>query len=111
MCRTLETARLLFGKVQPNADLHGAGQEPSQVKASVEQLVISSAGKEDNTAFVTHLGNYTYVFGGHLREGDAAVLTVVDGKPKYLGTIPANAWNDVIIQAASQHKHSHKHKN
>lgn len=105
MCRTLETARLMFGDVTPNTALHGAGEEPEDVRTNLEQLIVSSVGKPDNTVLVTHLGIFTFVYGGHLAEGDAAIFDVEDGAARYLGTIPANAWNDAVIDASIREKH------
>lgn len=100
MCRTLETARLMFGDVAPNSTLHGAGEEPEAVRVNLEHLIVSSAGRPQNTALVTHLGVFSFVYGEHLAEGDAAVFDVEDGAARHLGTIPANAWNDAVIDAS-----------
>lgn len=108
MCRTLETARLMFGDVVPSHALHGAGEEPEVVRTNLEQLVLSSSGKQKNTALVTHLGTFSFVFGGYLAEGDAAIFNVEDGKARHLGTIPANVWNDAVIDASIRTK-SHNH--
>ncbi|MDF9301952.1 hypothetical protein P5P81_05190 [Tritonibacter mobilis] len=99
VCRTLETARLMFGSVEPEPDLWGYNQDPAKVRADFRQLVVDGAGQPKNTALVTHLGTYSVAFGGHLAEGDTAVFTVVDNEPEFLGVIAANAWNDAIIDA------------
>ncbi|MGH1412937.1 MAG: hypothetical protein ACRBB0_05565 [Pelagimonas sp.] len=115
MCRTLETGRLMFGDVTANPALQGYGQEPEMVRAEFEQLIIDGAGQPENTALITHLGTFTFVNGGHLAEGDAAVFSVQDGAPVQIGTIPANAWNDAVIDASMRARnmdandHSHDH--
>lgn len=102
MCRTLETARLMFGRATTDPALYGAGMEPEAIRTAMRRLVVDGTGGENNTALVTHLGTYSFVFGRHLAEGDAAVFTVEDGEPTRLGTIPANGWNDAIIDRAAR---------
>lgn len=99
-CRTLETARLLFGKVHAEANLLGYGQQPDVVKTAFTRLVQEGAGHSENTALVTHLGTYKLTFGGNLAEGDTAIFDVVDGAPVLLGIVAANTWNDAIIDAS-----------
>jgi len=100
MCRTLETGRLLFGNVIPNPSLQGYGQDPDVVRAEFAELIVNGAGQPENTALITHLGTFQFVFGEHLAEGDAAVFEVENGTPVQIGTIPANAWNDALIDAS-----------
>ncbi len=115
MCRTLETGRLMFGHVESNDTLFGWGADPEKVRQGFTSLILENAGTDKNTALVTHLGTYSFVLGGHLAEGDTAVFGVSDGAPLFLGTIPANGWNDAIIDAsiASEHhktdNHGHTH--
>jgi phosphohistidine phosphatase SixA len=115
MCRTLETGRHMFRNVEPFVSLHGYGADPEVVRTEINELILHAAGQEKNAAMITHLGTYSLMFGGHLGEGDAAVISVVDGKPRQLGVIPANAWNDGVIDASVQARtqdaaeHSHDH--
>ncbi|MGJ8530836.1 MAG: hypothetical protein ACSHYC_01545 [Alphaproteobacteria bacterium] len=102
MCRTLETGRHMFRNVEPVVSLHGYGSDPEVVRTEINELILEAAGREKNAAMVTHLGTFSLMFGGHLAEGDAAVISVVDGEPRQLGVIPANAWNDAVIDASVQ---------
>lgn len=109
MCRTLETGRLMFGKVEAETALWGYGHDHDEVRAAFTQLVLDGAGQPSNTALVTHLGTYSATFGGHIAEGDAAVFIVVDNAPELLGVIAANAWNDAIIDASVSAHHGEEH--
>lgn len=115
MCRTLETARLMFGQVEANEALFGWGANPEDIRQEFTSLILDNAGNKENTALVTHLGTYSFVLGGHLAEGDTAIFGVSGGQPEFLGTIPANGWNDVIIDATitsgrlDDDRHGHDH--
>lgn len=118
-CRTLETGRLMFGKVEPNDDLFGWRQDPDAVRTGFKKLITDNVDQDKNTALVTHLGTFSFVVGGHLAEGDSAVFSAENGEPKLLGVIPSNGWNDGIIDASlaarqageKMHKHEHDHDN
>ncbi len=117
MCRTLETGRLMFRNVEAAPALLGYMQEQDEVRDGFTDLILAGAGQAENTALVTHLGTFSFMFGGHLAEGDAAVFSVENGEPHQLGVIPANAWNDAVIDAtirdrakSEQHSgHEHDH--
>ncbi len=98
-CRTLETARLMFGRVEAHNALYRYGQGSEQLSADLKELIRSNAKNAENAVLVTHLGTYAPVFGGHLAEGDAAVFSLVNDRPQLQGVIPANGWNDAIIDA------------
>lgn len=97
MCRTLETARLMFGRVESNEALYGRGTDPDTARKAFEALILEGTRHEQNTVLVTHLGTYSAALGGHLAEGDTAVFSASGDKPEFLGVVPANGWNDVII--------------
>lgn len=99
-CRTLETARLMFGTVSPEIKLLGYGQAQDAVRSALTELVKDGSGRSGNTALVTHLGTYAATFGGYLAEGDTAIFDVVNGLPVLLGVIAGNVWNDAIIDAS-----------
>lgn len=98
LCRTMDTARLMFGHADAEPALLGmGGREREEVRDDLIGLIAEHSGSERNTVFVAHVTNIQYVFGNILHEGDAAVLAMEDGEPSLLGTVPANAWNDLVL--------------
>lgn len=102
MCRTQETARLLFGETALEPALGGmftTELSREEQAEAVHALIREHAGQEGNVALVSHLGVYMAAFQSHLGEGDVAVFSVQDGAPALIGVIPANGWNDAMIDA------------
>lgn len=102
LCRTQETARLLFGSYEVNAQLAGpfAGEmDMMQMGENVRALIAAQVDADGNTVLVSHLGVFRAAFGGHLGEGDIAVIRQSNGEIEVSGIIPANGWNDAEIDA------------
>ena len=111
MCRTLETARTMFGEAQAKDALHGDGRDGAAIGADLRQLAEEHAASGDgtNAVLVAHIANLEHAFGTRVHEGDAAVIAMEGGEPRIVGTIPANAWNDMVIDALRHHGPSEGH--
>lgn len=102
MCRTQETARLLFGEFDVRDQLAGpfvGTTNPETIRRDIGSLIQDVTTDGSNGVLVSHLGVFRAAFGGHIGEGDAAVVDLRTGLPTVLGIIPANGWNDAIIDA------------
>lgn len=114
MCRTLETARAMFGRAEAEPGLHGRGRDGRALGAGLRHLATEQASKLDgtNAVIVAHIANLQYAFGTRIHEGDAAVIELHDGEPRLVGTIPANAWNDMLLDALRENtpisRHAHE---
>lgn len=98
LCRTMDTARLMFGHAEAEPALLGMdGREREAVRDDLLGLVAKHSGGQSNAALIAHVTNVQYALDIILHEGEAAILTMEDGDPTLLGTIPANAWNDLLL--------------
>ena len=76
-CRTMETARLMFGRATATADVRGGpvDAESSLRYAALRKLLSVSVESGTNLVIVSHGNPYRSVVGGnYLAEGEAAVL-------------------------------------
>ena len=73
-CRTMETARLAFGKARATGDVRGGPAEASRYEA-LRRLLSSPVPKGDNRVISSH-GNPFYALAGppYLAEGEMAVV-------------------------------------
>jgi phosphohistidine phosphatase SixA len=76
-CRTLETARLVFGHATPSMDVRGGPATPPDAEryASLRKLLSVPVARGTNVAIVSH-GNPFYAVAGppYLAEGEIAVI-------------------------------------
>jgi phosphohistidine phosphatase SixA len=82
LCRTMETARLIFGAAEPVADMRGAAvavADPSRY-AVLKKLFATPHPRGGNLAIASH-GNPFYGVAGppYLAEGEAAVIRGLGG--------------------------------
>lgn len=101
MCRTMETARYIFGSAKPEPglwlDWTTEQRTPDEIIRDFKSLIKSHLHARTNHALVGHINGGT-VFGVQLEEGDALVLTDDDaGGVKVVGVIGAHRWGDFII--------------
>ena len=96
-CRTMETARLAFGRVEKSAYLYSTG-EPEQDEQKARTKLLSERlstppppGK--NIILVSHGSPLDSAAGEFLREGEAAIARPSgDGKVKVIARVQAEAW-------------------
>lgn len=103
LCRTKETARYLFNHYVIDERLYGGGKS-NEVKHDLLKIMQELDVRNKNAAVVAHLGNFYRLFGVRLQEGDAAIVKIVDGQAKHIGTLRSNQWNDFIIDNQFAHK-------
>lgn len=96
-CRTLETARLIFGRATPAPAVRGGPATPADPDryAALRKLLSTPVNGAVNTAIASH-GNPFYGVAGppHLAEGEAAVIEPrgTDGF-RIVAKIPKDGWD------------------
>lgn len=91
-CRTLETARLAFGKARATGDVRGGPAEASRYEA-LKKLLSSPVPKGANRVISSH-GNPFYALAGspYLAEGEMAVVKPDGERFSVIARLPLDAW-------------------
>jgi broad specificity phosphatase PhoE len=103
ICRTMETARLAFGKVKPDEGLlavPGQSHRPlAAIADDLKRLIQSLADARDktNAVLVGHFHSPEALSGIFPEEGEAVVYErTSSGDLKVLGRLTAAVWTDVV---------------
>jgi phosphohistidine phosphatase SixA len=101
MCRTLETARYAFDRVEASPELMGDWAENKRTMddagRDLRAAINAHAKPETNTVFVAHFSNIFKAFNVRLQEGDAAIIRLNEkGEASVAGVIGANRWGDLL---------------
>jgi phosphohistidine phosphatase SixA len=94
-CRAMDTARLAFGRVEPEPAL---AVDPRQLEASATQfwrLAQQAPAAGSNTVLVGHLLPPLMALGMKIDESEAIVLRPGASRPQVLGRINAVQWGDL----------------
>jgi phosphohistidine phosphatase SixA len=96
-CRTMETARLAFGKAKPMTEVRGGPSRPDDPARydSLKKLLSTKTGKKDNLVIASH-GNPFHAVAGppYLAEGEIAVVEPEgNGRFKILTRIRLEDWS------------------
>jgi hypothetical protein len=95
LCRTMETARLIFTRAQPSLDVRAqpGAQSVEQRFAPLAKLLATPGSKGTNVAIVSH-GNPFYGIAGppYLVEGEVAVIRGLGGDFEVIGRIRPEQW-------------------
>jgi phosphohistidine phosphatase SixA len=98
-CRTMETARLVFGKAQPMQEVRGGpvrAEDPSRYEG-LKKLLSSAVPKGEDRVIVSH-GNPFHAVAGppYLAEGEIAVVRPEgDGRFRVMARIRPEAWSSL----------------
>lgn len=98
-CRCLDTARLAFGRVQPEPSLDSMfNDDTARSSAKLRDLHGRLAARQDTTllVLVTHDVNIRALTGQSLAPGEMVVTVRRDGKLEVLGRL--NAHNETVAQ-------------
>jgi len=93
-CRCLDTARLAFGRAQPEPSLDSMFEDDAGASsAKLRDLRARLAARTDTTplVLVTHDVNIRALTGQSLAQGEMVLLTQRDGKLEVLGRLPVPA--------------------
>jgi phosphohistidine phosphatase SixA len=94
-CRTIETARLAFGRAEPTSAARGGPAQPSDPGryAALRGLLAQVPRPGTNDVIVSH-GNPFYAIAGppYLAEGEAAVIQPMGGEFRIVARIRADEW-------------------
>jgi phosphohistidine phosphatase SixA len=103
-CRTRETATLAFGRVELEPNLTGF---PNMSEPTYDDRVVKTRSllrqtpRRGNTVLVAHIKNFEAATGGlSIEEGELAVFEPRERDSPYLGSIPANAWPQLVDELA-----------
>ncbi len=99
-CRTMETGRLIFGRVTPSAAVRGgpAQADNAQRYAELRLLLATPVAGGTNLAISSHGNPYAAVVGGpHLAEGEMAVLRPQgDGRFSVVARVRRGDWPALV---------------
>ena len=100
-CRTMDTARLAFGRVETSMDLYSLGQPThpdDRVRAELlRQRLGTVAPPGRNTVLVSHGSPLHSVAGEFLNEGEAAVAKPDgDGRFRLVARVRAEQWDELF---------------
>lgn len=104
LCRTVETARLIFGHVERNDGLGHISElrkfSTDDAARELKNLVTNNAtNQQANTAIITHGGNILAAYQQSLSEGDMLFLSAsTDGMVKLIGRTSASDF-DLLANA------------
>jgi phosphohistidine phosphatase SixA len=94
-CRTMETARLAFGRAEPMQEARGGPARPDDPAryAQLKQLMSQKVGTGKNQVIVSH-GNPFYALAGppYLAEGEIAVLDTSGSAFSIVGRVRIEDW-------------------
>jgi len=95
LCRTMETARLIFGRAEPSLEVRAQPgvQSVADRFAPLQKLLAAPTRKGTNIAIVSH-GNPFYGIAGppYLAEGEAAVIRGLGSDFEVIGRIRPEQW-------------------
>jgi len=93
MCRTMETARLIFGRAEVRDELGHASEARSRTEETASrdlvEVVAALAPQGYNDILITHGGNIYAAYGQSLTEGDMLFFEQVSGEPVLIGRASA----------------------
>jgi phosphohistidine phosphatase SixA len=100
MCRTDETARLIFGKAEPSSAVRGDAELTAADARRYEplrRLLSAPVALGTNLAIVSH-GNPFYRVAGppRLQEGEMAVIKSAGGDFELVARVPPQAWHGIL---------------
>lgn len=99
-CRTMETARLIFGRATATAAVRGgpARAESPERYAELRKLLSTSRPVGANLAIVSHGNPFANVVGPpYLAEGEAAVIRPGSGGFIVVARIPKDGWEALAV--------------
>lgn len=98
-CRTVETAKLIFGRYQLAAEARGGTLEskPAERYAELRALLAKGPGKNTNTMIASH-GNPFYALAGppYLAEGEAAVIKPLGTDFEVIARMRKDGWSALM---------------
>ena len=97
LCRTMDTANLMFGRAEPSVDVRDGGLGPTS-HPRLRNIVAKAIPRGTNQAISGHSGQFQLVTGGeyHLEEGEVAVIKGYgNGEFKILAQIPSQNWQSL----------------
>ncbi|MGH7322743.1 MAG: hypothetical protein ACRELA_24410 [Candidatus Rokuibacteriota bacterium] len=99
-CRTRETARLAFGRVEQEAELlvgpRESGWTMEKAGEALKRLAAVPPAANVNTVLVAHVFNAMHAFGIRLEEGEALVVKPDgNGGVRVVGRVTATQWGDL----------------
>lgn len=93
MCRTMETARLMFGHAKPLEELaHSSKERERTNEITAEELIkiiAAQTPKQKNDVLITHGGNIYHAYDQSLPEGGMLFFERVSDKPVLIGKASA----------------------
>ena len=96
MCRTMETARLIFGRAEPSLEVRAQGRASSAGErySPLKKLLATPQPTGANLAIVSHGNPFHGVAGPpFLMEGEAAVIRGVGDDFEVIGRIRPDEWS------------------
>jgi len=101
-CRTMETARLIFGRAQSTAAVRGGPAQPDSPDRYAELRKLLSTPPQAGTDLViaSHGNPFAAVAGPpHLAEGEAAVIRPLGAQGfRIVARIPKTGWTNLVAQ-------------
>ena len=98
-CRTMETARLIFGSATASAAVRGGPARPESEEryAALRKLLSTSPRPGTDLAIVSHGNPFNAVVGApYLAEGEAAVIRPLGAQGfVVIARVPKNAWDSL----------------
>ena len=95
-CRTVDTARLVFGRVEKLQEVRGGPATPadSDRYAALRRILATPVSRGTNLVVVSHGNPFISVAGPpYLAEGEAAVVRAVSGDFELVGRIRPEDWD------------------
>lgn len=93
MCRTMETARLIFDHVEAREELGHASEARNRTKEmtskELKKTVAALTPKVNNDVLITHGGNIYFAYNHSLTEGDMLFFEQASGKAILIGKASA----------------------
>jgi broad specificity phosphatase PhoE len=98
-CRTLETARLIFGRATPTPAVRGGPARPESAERYAElRSLLSTAPRTGTDLVIVSHGNpfHAVAAGAYLAEGEAAVIRPLGARGfEIIGRIPPTEWESL----------------
>ena len=95
LCRTMETAQLVFGRAEPSLEVRAqlGARSVEERFAPLQRMLAAPVGKGTNVAIVSH-GNPFYGIAGapYLAEGEVAVIRGLGKDFEVIGRIRPEQW-------------------
>lgn len=102
LCRTLETAQLIFGRAESSPDVRGGGLGRPSYPGLI-RLLSTRVPAGSNQVLLGHGGQFEAVAGAanHLDPGDAAVIKGMgNGKFEIIALVRSADWSSLLSMAA-----------